>query len=50
VLEEEMYRCGITGELIHPIHIGNRYVFGKSNTRQSSEVSALTYWDAPDVI
>lgn len=29
VLEEEMYRCGITGELIHPIHVGNRYVFGK---------------------
>ena len=50
VLEEEMYRCGITGELIHPIHVGNRYVFGKPSSRQSSEVSALTYWDAPDVI
>lgn len=50
VLEEEMYRCGISGELIHPIHVGNRYVFGKPSSRQSSEVSALTYWDAPDVI
>lgn len=29
ILEDEMFICGLTGDLIHPVHVqSNQYVFG----------------------
>merc|ERR1712008_195209 len=34
-LEDEMYICGVTGELIHPVHIEtSQYVFGSTTVSQ----------------
>ena len=51
--EEEMYICGVTGELIHPVHVETKqYVFGTGGFRQQSSLSheRQSYWDAQDVI
>eukprot|EP00571_Detonula_confervacea_P002602 CAMPEP_0172320698 /NCGR_PEP_ID=MMETSP1058-20130122/41184_1 /TAXON_ID=83371 /ORGANISM="Detonula confervacea, Strain CCMP 353" /LENGTH=221 /DNA_ID=CAMNT_0013036015 /DNA_START=194 /DNA_END=859 /DNA_ORIENTATION=+ len=54
-LEDKMYTCGITGELIHPVHVETKqYVFGsgKKGSQQSFPVGGFEqrYWDAQDVI
>mmetsp|Transcript_18107 Transcript_18107/g.43550 ORF Transcript_18107/g.43550 Transcript_18107/m.43550 type:complete len:235 (-) Transcript_18107:341-1045(-) len=54
-LEDEMYVCGVTGELIHPAHVQtNQYVFGSGagGYRQPYSLSneRQRYWDAQDVI
>ncbi len=36
-LEDEMYLCGVTGELIHPVHVEtNAYVFGSPTDDDTS--------------
>lgn len=47
-LEDEMYLCGLTGELIHPVHVQrNQYVFGVPETfpRSSLESERQKYWN-----
>lgn len=53
-MEDEMYVCGVTGDLIHPIHVETRqYVFGSSPDgfrRSTLSNERQRYWNAQDVI
>eukprot|EP00581_Thalassiosira_minuscula_P015553 CAMPEP_0183728636 /NCGR_PEP_ID=MMETSP0737-20130205/28571_1 /TAXON_ID=385413 /ORGANISM="Thalassiosira miniscula, Strain CCMP1093" /LENGTH=200 /DNA_ID=CAMNT_0025960637 /DNA_START=265 /DNA_END=867 /DNA_ORIENTATION=- len=52
-LEDEMYICGVTRELIHPVHVETRaYVFGSGSGFHQSSLSQerQRYWDDGDSI
>jgi hypothetical protein len=54
-LEDEMYVCGITGELIHPVHVETQqYVFGKASgyrrTNSNLPNERQKYWSSPGAI
>mmetsp|Transcript_37308 Transcript_37308/g.68553 ORF Transcript_37308/g.68553 Transcript_37308/m.68553 type:complete len:245 (+) Transcript_37308:180-914(+) len=52
-LEDEMFLCGVTRELIHPVHVETeQYVFGSAEGFQPSSLSQerQRYWNDQDAI